>query len=100
VCGFGKPASNPPLDAMWAAWHAITQASDNYLDTLTSELLQTHFVIDGKPHPENIGTVMWRVTYHYFYHLGESQAVRQLLGHTGLPQFIGSIPPYQSEASI
>ncbi len=97
VCGFGKPASTPPLDEMWAGWHAITQASDTYLDALTDETLQTHFMIDGQPHPENIGTVLYRVTYHYWYHIGEAQAIRQLLGHTGLPQFVGKIPPYRPD---
>ncbi len=31
------------------------------------------------------------MTYHYWFHLGESQAVRQLLGHRNLPQFVGDI---------
>jgi hypothetical protein len=31
-----------------------------------------------------------RTTYHYWLHLGESQAVRQMLGHTKLPDFVGS----------
>jgi len=37
---------------------------------------------------------------HYWYHLGESQAIRQLLGHTDLPQFVGDIRgggPYRPE---
>lgn len=97
ACGFGQPASTPPIEEMWAAWHEITHASDAYLDSLTTDLLLTHFIVDGQPHPENIGTVLRRVTYHYWYHLGEAQAIRQLLGHTGLPQFVGKIPPYRPD---
>jgi hypothetical protein len=40
--------------------------------------------------------------YHYWYHIGESQAVRQMLGHTGLPEFVGNIQvlaPYTPEAA-
>jgi hypothetical protein len=41
-----------------------------------------------------------RVTYHYWYHTGESQAIRQLLGHKNLPEFVGAIhdqAPYVRE---
>jgi len=31
LAGTGKPASTPPLDEMWAAWHTITQTADRYL---------------------------------------------------------------------
>jgi hypothetical protein len=30
-----------------------------------------------------------RTTYHYWFRLGESRAVRQLLGHATLPDFVG-----------
>lgn len=98
-CANGQPRCTPPLDAMWTAWHKITQESDAYLDTLTTDALQTYFMIDGKPWRESIGTVMRRMTYHYWYHTGESQAIRQLLGHTNLPSFVGDISkaPYTPE---
>ncbi|MFN8540431.1 MAG: hypothetical protein U0232_23510 [Thermomicrobiales bacterium] len=32
-----------------------------------------------------------RVAYHYWFHNGEAQAVRQLLGHTDPPTFVGDI---------
>ena len=99
-CGYGQPPTTPPFDAMWSAWHAITQEADSYLDGLTSEGLRQHFIINGKPHPETIGTTLQRVIYHYWYHLGEALAIRQLLGHTGLPQFVGDLggqAPYRSE---
>ena len=34
---------------------------------------------------------MLRMTYHYWYHTGENAAIRQALGHTGLPDFVGDI---------
>jgi hypothetical protein len=89
--GFGKPASTPPLDEMWAAWHTITEAADEYLDTLTTATLQTHLVFKGSPRPESIGTMLYRNTYHYWYHIGEAHAIRDMLGHQELPQFVGDM---------
>ncbi|MBN1138681.1 MAG: DinB family protein [Anaerolineae bacterium] len=63
LVGYGKPASTPPLDEMWAAWRTVTRAADEYLDTLTTELLQTHPVFQGGPRPESIGTMIYRNTY-------------------------------------
>jgi hypothetical protein len=37
------------------------------------------------------GSLLLRVTYHYWYHLGENMAIRQMLGHTTLPQFVGDL---------
>lgn len=101
LAGFGKPASTPPLDEMWQAWHTITEATNPWLETLTSEKLTTHLLNKaGETLPESIGSMLRRVTYHYWFHLGESQAVRQLLGHTNLGVFVGAIhdeAPYVPE---
>ena len=91
LVGYGKPASTPPLEEMWAAWHTITQAADEYLDTLTAEMLQQHLEWEGEPGEENIGTMLLRNIYHYWFHLGEAHAVRQMLGHTILPDFVGDL---------
>ena len=99
-CGFGAPAVNPPVDGMWAAWRAITEAADPYLDALTPERLLTHYERDRRRPPESVGTSLRRLTYHYFFHIGESQAVRQLLGHRDLPTFVGALgaeAPYRPE---
>ena len=39
--------------------------------------------------------MLMRVIYHYWYHTGESAAVRQILGHVDLPEFVGDmdVPP-------
>ena len=91
LVGFGKAASTPPLDEMWEAWRMVTEAADEFLDTLTSRDLQTHMEWRGKPRPESIGTMLYRNTYHYWNHLGEAHAIRQMLGHRDLPQFVGDM---------
>jgi hypothetical protein len=53
--------------------------------------LQTHLEWEGKPLPENIGTMLLRNIYHYWFHIGEAHAIRQMLGHPDLPQFVGDI---------
>jgi uncharacterized damage-inducible protein DinB len=89
--GYGQPASTPPLEEMWSVWRAITNAADNYLDTLTSEQLLAHLEWEGEPLRESIGTMLLRNTYHYWFHTGEAHAIRQLLGHPDLPQFVGDM---------
>ena len=94
ACGYGQPASTPALDEMWTAWHQITTASDEWLNTLTTEDLLNHTPRRDKPGTsfgENIGTRLRRTTYHYWFHLGESQAIRQMLCHSNLPGFVGDL---------
>lgn len=91
LVGYGKPASTPPLDEMWAAWRTATQAADDYLDRLTTATLQTHLVQEGAPRLESIGTMILRNTYHYWYHTGEAHTIRELLGHPDLPEFVGDM---------
>lgn len=91
LVGYGQPASQPPLDDMWQAWRAITQAADEYLGTLTVEDLTGHLSWQGRPRPESVGTMLLRNTYHYWFHTGEAHAIRQMLGHRDLPEFVGDM---------
>jgi len=91
LVGYGQPASTPPLDEMWDAWKAITQAADRYLETLTPALMQTFFQRDSLPVKENVGTLLMRNIDHYWFHLGEAHAIRQMLGHQHLPDFVGDM---------
>ena len=91
LVGFGKPASTPPLDQMWDTWRIVTAEADIYLNTVTSDILQTYFDWQGKPFPESAGTLLQRNIYHYWFHIGEAHAVRQMLGHPDLPQFVGDM---------
>ncbi len=96
----GKPATTPPLAAAWAAWDAVVAVVDPYFDSLTAERVSEHLIVAGRPHQESIGTMLLRGIYHYWFHTGEASAVRQLLGHTGLPDFVGTIgeeAPYRPE---
>jgi uncharacterized damage-inducible protein DinB len=100
LVGFGKPASTPPLGEMWANWRIVTQAADAYLDALTAESLQEFFVWREKKMDESKGTLLLRNIYHYWFHTGEAHAVRQMLGHPDLPQFVGELgksAPYLAE---
>jgi hypothetical protein len=87
--GHGKPASTPPLSEMLALWKEITAKTDPFLDTVTPEMALTTLQWNGKPWRENLGNMLLRVTYHYFFHLGEISAARQMLGHGDLPEFVG-----------
>jgi len=91
LVGTGRPATTPPWDEMWELWRTVTAAADTYLDTLTSEMLHTHLELDGRPLEEPIGWQLLRNTYHYWFHTGESHAIRQQLGHENLPEFVGDI---------
>lgn len=97
---FGAPASTPDLDEMLKAWKKMTKAADPFLDTLTTKKLTEQVIKDGKPINRYWGNMLQRVIYHYWYHTGENAAIRQNLGHTNLPQFVGSIDnqaPYRPE---
>ena len=91
LVGYGKPASTPPLKEMWAVWRKVTAEADKYLDTLTSAIMQNYLLRDGKPVDENIGTLLMRNIDHYWYHTGEASAVRQMLGHAKVPEFVGDM---------
>lgn len=98
LVGYGRPASTPALAEMMQAWRTITQTSDSWLDTITTEKLEER--IERQGWETNVGSLLLRVIYHYWYHIGEIMAIRQMLGHTGLPDFVGDIDteaPYRAE---
>ncbi len=97
---YGAPACTPNLDDMLKAWKKMTKAADPFLDSITTEKLQSVVIKNGKPTKYIWGNLLQRIIYHYWYHTGENAAIRQTLGHTDLPQFVGSIDseaPYRSE---
>ena len=91
LVGFGRPASTPPYEEMLSIWRTVTTTADQFLTTLEPERLTTHFTVNGESVPESIGTMLQRNLYHYWFHTGEAHAVRQILGHTDLPQFVGDM---------
>ena len=76
---------------MWSTWKTVTETADPFLDTLTPEILSTHMKWKGKPLAESIGTMLMRNIYHYWFHTGQALAIRKLLGHTNLPEFVGDM---------
>jgi uncharacterized damage-inducible protein DinB len=98
--GTGRPASTPSIAEMWSVWQSVTPAADEYLDTLTVDGLGTYLMHEGQPIDESVGTMLMRVIYHYWFHTGEAAAVRQLLGHQNLPEFVGDMDAatYRAEA--
>ena len=85
---------------MLGLWQTVTIAADSYLDTLTTESLQIDLLRDGKSVGQSLGSALRRITYHYWYHTGEIQAIRQMLGHKDLPEYVGNIEmeaPYRPE---
>jgi len=94
LTGYGRPASTPPLADMQAAWKEITERADQFLDALTLPRLGEYYLREGQPLEESIGTLLQRNIYHYWFHTGEAYAVRQMLGHTDLPEYVGDMNGY------
>ena len=97
----GMPATTPSLAEMRAAWKKVTALADPWLDRLT-----TADMLEELPRPPGfrrpVGDAMRRMTYPYWFHIGEILAIRQLLGHRRLPEHVGDIEsraPYRPEAS-
>lgn len=89
--GTGEPASTPPLQEMLETWQRVIAEADVYLSALTQDMMQMHLRYQDKDWAESIGTMLYRNTYHYWFHTGEAHAIRQILGHADLPQFVGNM---------
>ncbi|HUO46571.1 MAG TPA: DinB family protein [Acidimicrobiia bacterium] len=87
----GAPASTPALPAVVNAWRDIIKAADGTLERWSPSDLAAKVVSKGKAINRTYGNLVQRVIYHYWYHTGENMAIRQQLGHSRLPQFVGNI---------
>jgi uncharacterized damage-inducible protein DinB len=85
------PRRAPSLKHIREAWREVAAAADRWLDSVTTETLQSRVEIEGTASDFTFGSLMLRTIYHYWYHIGENAAIRQNLGHTGLPDFVGDI---------
>jgi hypothetical protein len=97
---YGAPMSTPSLVEMRHMWHAVTEAVDPFLDSLTTRRLNEEILVKDDTGQQSVGSALRRVTYHYWYHIGETQAIRQMLGHRDLPEYVGDIEieaPYRPE---
>jgi uncharacterized damage-inducible protein DinB len=97
----GAPMSTPPLAETRKAWREITRAADPFLDEIdTRRLMRDLPNMDGTRTGQTLGSALRRLTYHYWFHIGEILAIRQMLGHKRLPQYVGAIEqkaPYRAE---
>jgi uncharacterized damage-inducible protein DinB len=97
----GQPAAVPSLVSMLAAWDRVIAGADPFLDALTTADLEQRPAHDPRTNPPIVGSQLQYVTYHYWSHIGEVSAVRQILGHAGLAEYVGDLPPeaeYRREA--
>jgi uncharacterized damage-inducible protein DinB len=85
----GEPASTPALAEAMNAWRAVTLATDRVLDGLDEARLAEW--LPNAPRPRLIGSAIQRIIYHYWFHIGEITAIRQVLGHAEVPEFVGDI---------
>lgn len=89
VFGYGSPASQPPLDEVMALWRTASEAADELLHAVDEERLRQLIVPpDLDVERENLGTRIVRNIFHYWSHIGEISAIRQVLGHPLPPQFV------------
>jgi len=91
----GQPACEPELGEVLELWQQTSAKVDAFLETADGEALQGSLQISW---PENLGTALMRSTFHYWFHCGEVNAIRQLLGHPEIiyvGQMIGALeyPP-------
>ena len=96
----GQPASTPPIAEALRAWRAVTAAADPALDRLDGTALEAWIPGTREPNTRLVGSSLQRVIYHYWFHTGEITAIRQILGHAGVPEFVGDIDrhaPFRAE---
>jgi hypothetical protein len=100
MCAYGAPMTTPRLDEMLSLWHAITKEVEAFQGGFTTQRLLADLPRKGKSVGQSYGSALLRVTYHYWYHIGETQAIRQMLAHQGLAEYVGDIEkdaPYRAE---
>jgi hypothetical protein len=88
---YGAPMSTPSLKETLSRWKKITSQSTPFLENLNVDELTREMLGKGKAVGQTYGSAMHRLIYHYWYHIGEIQSIRQLLGHQRLPVYVGSI---------
>lgn len=87
----GGPPSSPSLREMRTVWEDVVAQADPFLDELTAERIHDILQQHGPIWVQSIGSGLQRMIYHYWFHTGEILAIRQMLGHSDLPEFVGEI---------
>jgi hypothetical protein len=97
---FGAPMSTPSLAEVLKTWRKVMRAGDPFLESLATKDLLRDLPLNGRHSGQSLGSAIRRLTYHYWFHIGEIQAIRQFLGHKRLPVYVGNIEgraPYRPE---
>lgn len=85
---YGSPASQPTFEETMALWRAASEAADALLHAADEESLKQLIIApDPRVERENLGTRITRNIFHYWSHIGEISAIRQILGHRP-PEFV------------
>jgi hypothetical protein len=96
---WGSPASQPSPEDVMTLWRTACEAADRCLHTANADSLRKPVIA---PHAaterENLGTLIVRNIFHYWSHIGEISAIRQMLGHHRPPQFV-DLHDWEYEAS-
>lgn len=88
---YRAPMCTPSLAEALKMWREVTTATEEFLEGLTSEILLSDLLNKGKSVGQSYGSAMQRLIYHYWYHIGETQAIRQMLGNKNLAEYVGDI---------
>jgi hypothetical protein len=88
---YGAPMCSPDLPAMLECWRAVVAQVEPYQATFSADMLERDLRREGRSVGQSYGSALQRVVYHYWYHIGETQAIRQMLGHTDLAEYVGDI---------
>lgn len=97
---FNAPMSTPSFCEMLEIWQTVARETTPYLVKLTVKEVASPLLRKGKDVGQSVGSAMQRVIYHYWYHIGEIQSIRQLLGQKNLPVYVGNLEveaPYRQE---
>jgi hypothetical protein len=99
VYAFGAPMSTPSLGEMMKIWHTVNGEVEPFLESLTGAGMEADLLREGKSVGQTVGSAMQRIIYHYWYHIGEIQAIRQMSGDSDLPVYVGDLEgeaPYRT----
>lgn len=88
---YHAPMCTPSLAETIKMWQEVTAVTEEFLEGLTAEVLLSDLLNKGKPVGQSYGSAMQRIIYHYWYHIGETQAIRQMLGNKDLAEYVGDI---------
>lgn len=87
--GPGADPTPPMFDKMEEMWQRAKSVTESWLPTATDELLSSKRNF-GPMSDENLGTQLMRAILHTWFHIGEINAMRQLLGHPEI-DFVGNM---------